>query len=156
MYDKDMSTEAEQRPFCRRRRYWDTPAWRMQHGRRGWLRPTVLKIFEDGPVNGIEIMNRIQQMSHGWWRPSPGSMYPLLEELSNENMISKRGDGKYELTEKYKEECGPIGSGEMDNILTNMESDVSYLEELAQSDKTKFFGHKKRIEKIARRLSELK
>jgi DNA-binding PadR family transcriptional regulator len=132
---------------------WGPHSWRMRLGQRGWLRPTVLKILEDKPMNGIEIMNKIQEMSMGWWRPSPGSIYPLLEVLNTENMIRKREDGKYELTQKYKSEFGPVG--EIEEILTNIEGNVSYLEELRGDDKSKVSGYKKRIVKISNRLSEL-
>ena len=128
-------------------------AWRMRFGQRGWLRPTVLKILEEKPMNGIEVMNAIQEMSNGWWRPSPGSIYPLLESLANESLIKKNGDGKYELTARYGRESGSQDEG--DDIITSIESDVSYLEELASTDKEKFARYGKRIEKITARLSKL-
>lgn len=128
-------------------------AWRMQFAQRGWLRPTVLKILGEGPMNGIEIMNSIQEMSRGWWRPSPGSVYPLLEALSTEGMIRKREDGKYEIARKYKDEFGPVG--EMEEALTNMEGNASYLEEMAKSDRVRLSSYKKRIEKLVNRLSKL-
>jgi DNA-binding PadR family transcriptional regulator len=131
---------------------WDM-SWRMKLGQRGWLRPTVFRVLEEGPMNGIEIMGRIQEMSNGWWRPSPGSIYPLLETLVGEKLLSKRDDGKYELTDTYKEAYGP--SGEPDEILTSMEGDTSYLEELARSDKDAFSKYRARIARIGERLSHL-
>ena len=128
--------------------------WRMRFGQRGWLRPTVLKILEEKPMNSIEVMNAIQEMSNGWWRPSPGSIYPLLESLANESLIKKNEEGRYELTARYSRESGPQEEG--DDIITSIESDVSYLEELASTDKEKFAKYGKRIEKITARLSKLK
>ncbi len=128
--------------------------WRMRLGQRGWLRPTVLNVLEEKPMNGIEIMNSIHGLSHGWWRPSPGSIYPLLEELANENMIRKGDDGRYELVHKGKGAFGPVS--EIDDIVTNIEGYASYLEELAQTDRTKSSAYKKRIEKVAARLEKLK
>ena len=49
---------------------------RMQFGQRGFLRPQIIELFEQEPMNGVDIMNRLQEMSHGWYRPSPGSIYP--------------------------------------------------------------------------------
>ena len=51
-------------------------------------------------------MDAIEGMSQGWWRPSPGSVYPLLETIAKEGSIKKREDGKYELTEQGKEGVG--------------------------------------------------
>lgn len=128
--------------------------WRMSYGKKGWMRPLVLRMLETEPLNGIELINKISERSHGWWKPSPGSIYPLLQSLTEEKLIKKRNDGKYELTEKYKKEFG-LGD-ETENVLTNIESDISYLEELSQSDKKGFDKHKKKIEEIKKRLSSLK
>lgn len=57
--------------------------------RRG-LRMWVLTLLERSPRNGAEIMDEMEMMTKGWWRPSPGSVYPLLESLVQEGFI-KRG-----------------------------------------------------------------
>ena len=128
--------------------------WKLSMGQKGWLRPTALRILESEPMNGIELINKISSFSHGWWKPSPGSIYPLLQNLCEEKIIKKRNDGKYELSEKYKKECG--SEDETENVLLNMESEISYLEELKDSDKTTFSKNKKRIEGIKERISNLK
>ncbi len=128
--------------------------WRMRLGQRGWLRPTVLRVLEEKPMNGIEIMNKIQDMSHGWWRPSPGSLYPLLEQLAQEEILNKRDDGKYELAKAYRMRHEAVN--EIDDVLQNMESNVTYLEELMQSSKGKLTPYKTRIEKINKRISRIK
>ncbi len=132
---------------------WDM-SWRMKLGQRGWLKPTVLKSLEAGPMNGIEIMNRIQEMSHGWWRPSPGSIYPLLETLAVESLVKKNSDGRYELTSRYRNAYGPMNPS--DEVITNMEGNISYLEELSKSDRKAFLAYKQRVAKMISRLSRLK
>lgn len=132
---------------------WESPGWRMRFGQKGWLRPTVLKILEESQMNGIELMNKIQDMSFGWWKPSPGSIYPLLEALVTENLIKKRPDGRYELSKKYKQEFGQ--PEETDDIITNMESNISYMEELYKSDKKKFSKYQKRLQELSRRITKL-
>jgi hypothetical protein len=126
---------------------------RTQFGQRGWLRPAILKLIQEKPMNGMEIINRFNEASHGWWKPSPGSIYPLLENLEKEGITKKRADGRYEVTKKFTSSFGPIG--QVDEMLTNMEGTASYFEEMAKSDKVKFSLYKKRIEKLAERLSEL-
>ncbi len=68
--------------------------------KRGGLRAWILALLRQSPKNGTEIMDHIEMASQGWWRPSPGSVYPLLEELSRDGFIRKREDGRYEMTEK--------------------------------------------------------
>jgi DNA-binding PadR family transcriptional regulator len=48
----------------------------------------------------MEIMDEIENMTQGWWRPSPGSVYPMLDEMVKDGLVKKREDGKYELTAK--------------------------------------------------------
>ena len=76
---------------------------RTQFGQRGWLRPAILKLLEEKPMNGMEIINRFYEASHGWWKPSPGSSYPLLETLESEGMIKKGSDGRYQIAKEFKE-----------------------------------------------------
>src|SRR6267143_904119 len=72
--------------------------------RRGWLRPWVISMIGRSPKNGAEIIDEIEKMSWGGWRPSPGSIYPLLKDMVDEGAIRQREDGRYELTDKGKDE----------------------------------------------------
>jgi predicted transcriptional regulator len=126
---------------------------RKQFGQRGFLRPQILELFEQGPMNGVDIMNRLQQESRGWYRPSPGSIYPLLEQLEKEGLIAKNKDGKFELTAAYAEISGV--AGDISSALSSLESTVSYLEDLQRSDATKLSKGADRIEKLAKRLEDI-
>jgi len=127
---------------------------RRQFGQRGFLRPQILELFEKGPMNGVDIMNTLQQESSGWYRPSPGSIYPLLEQLEKEGLIAKNKDGKFELTSAYAEVSGV--AGDISSALSSLESTVSYLEDLQKSDAAKLSRGANRIEKLAKRLQQLK
>src|SRR5436189_5208014 len=70
--------------------------WKM-HGRRG-LRMWTLSLIARGPKNGAEIVDAIEQMTQGWWRPSAGSIYRLLSELQQAGLVQTRDDGRYALT----------------------------------------------------------
>lgn len=72
---------------------------------KGLLRFYVFKLLKAKPMSGSEIMNEIEEQTGGQWKPSPGSVYPLLtwlrengyaEELPRETSGIKR----YILTEK--------------------------------------------------------
>ena len=129
--------------------------------RRRGLRMLVISMLERSPKNGAEIMDDIEVMTKGWWRPSPGSVYPLLEALVQEELIRKRDDGKYELTQKAKEEIGwPFGmhGGQprtVEDMLKEIGGYVSYFEDLSKSDKTRVEPYKDRIKNIAERLAAL-
>jgi DNA-binding PadR family transcriptional regulator len=133
--------------------------WRF--GKRGWLRPWVLSIISREPENGAEIIDEIERMSFGGWRPSPGSVYPLLDEMTQEGFIQKKEDGRYQLTEKGKQELEwPFGApsprrSSVETILQEMQDNVSYLEDLNRSNSQKLAPNKESIRQIAERLSQL-
>ncbi|AIF84855.1 transcriptional regulator, PadR family [Candidatus Nitrososphaera evergladensis SR1] len=129
--------------------------------RRRGLRMWVITLLERSPKNGAEIMDEMEMMTKGWWRPSPGSVYPLLESLVQEGFIKKREDGKYELTQRTKEDMGwPYGShaGQprtVEDMLKEISGYVSYFEDLVKSDKSKIEPQKEKIKEIAERLAAL-
>ena len=125
---------------------------RVQFGQRGFLRPQMIQLLERQPMNGIDIMNALQKMSHGWYRPSPGSVYPLLEQLEKEGLTAKNKDGKYELTAAYRKQSD---ADEVARALSVMESDASYLEDLEKSDPASLSKYAVRIEKLTGRLDTL-
>jgi DNA-binding PadR family transcriptional regulator len=55
--------------------------------RRGDVRLAVLRLLAEGPSNGYQLMQAIEERSDGRWRPSPGSMYPTLAQLEDEGLI---------------------------------------------------------------------
>lgn len=81
------------------------------------LRYSVLKRFEDGPNYGYGVVSGIEEVTDGYWSPSYGTIYPLIQRLEDEGLIreldgeevSERGleDGDrnyFELTEEGREE----------------------------------------------------
>ncbi len=71
--------------------------------RRGDIRRAILSALKDNPAHGYEVMHRLEEMSGGLWRPSPGSVYPHLQMLEDEGMVqSAEVDGTriFTLTEK--------------------------------------------------------
>jgi DNA-binding PadR family transcriptional regulator len=47
-------------------------------------------------------MQEIEQRFEGVWRPSPGSVYPALQQLEDEGLVRPAGEGRklYELTDE--------------------------------------------------------
>ena len=120
----------------------------------------ILSLLARSPKNGAELMDTIEETSQGWWRPSPGSIYPLLESLQKEGLIKKKSDGRYELTESSREEMGWPGGvqgkpQDVESMLKEMSGYVSYFEDVLRSDKSKVDAHKGEMGKIAQRLLAL-
>lgn len=76
--------------------------------RRGDIRRAILHALREAPAHGYEVMRRLEEMSGGLWRPSPGSVYPHLQMLEDEGMVrSTEVDGTrtYELTDTGRTEA---------------------------------------------------
>ncbi|GGN32426.1 DNA-binding PadR family transcriptional regulator [Actinoplanes campanulatus] len=56
--------------------------------RRGMVPDLVLTALLDGPAHGYELMDRLERFSGGSWRPSPGSIYPLLQMFQDTGLVS--------------------------------------------------------------------
>ena len=54
---------------------------------RGDVRATILALLSEGPRTGYQIMSDIEERSGGAWRPSPGAVYPALQQLADEGLI---------------------------------------------------------------------
>lgn len=72
---------------------------------KGFLRYQVLELLNEKPLSGSEIMNEIEKRTSGGWRPSPGSVYPLLAWLQDNGYIrevpaEETGIKRYTLTDK--------------------------------------------------------
>lgn len=71
------------------------PPWVARRMRRGDIRTAVLSALQAGPGHGYELMSRLSERTGGRWRPSPGSVYPMLAALQDEGLVtSTETDGK--------------------------------------------------------------
>jgi DNA-binding PadR family transcriptional regulator len=67
--------------------------------RRGDIRTAALLLLAEEPRNGYQIMQEVEERSEGAWRPSPGSVYPALQQLEDEGLVrSEEADGRKAFT----------------------------------------------------------
>jgi DNA-binding PadR family transcriptional regulator len=62
---------------------------------RGMLPFALMKLIEEHPRHGSELIRAISDMTGGAWTPSPGSVYPVLRKLEREGHLS----GEWERTQ---------------------------------------------------------
>lgn len=70
---------------------------------RGDVRTAILAILAEQPMHGYQIIQEIEERSHGAWKPSPGSVYPTLQLLADEGLVLAEESGgrkTYSLTEE--------------------------------------------------------
>jgi len=70
---------------------------------RGDMRAAILTLLAEEPMHGYQIIQVIAERSGGNWTPSPGSVYPTLQQLEDEGLIepaaSETGRRVFALTE---------------------------------------------------------
>jgi DNA-binding PadR family transcriptional regulator len=74
--------------------------------RRGDVRIALLLLLAEEPRNGYQMMQVIEERSDGRWRPSPGSVYPVLSQLEDEGLVratEREGAKVFELTDAGRE-----------------------------------------------------
>ena len=82
------------------------PFRRGMKARRGDVRTAILLLLAEEPRNGYQLMQEIEERSEGAWRPSPGSIYPALQQLEDEGLVrTVETDGRklFELTDAGRE-----------------------------------------------------
>jgi DNA-binding PadR family transcriptional regulator len=71
--------------------------------RRGDVRAAILDVLAAEPMNGYQIIQQIAERSGGAWKPSPGSVYPTVQQLEDEGLVEGQdGSGRrlLQLTEE--------------------------------------------------------
>ncbi len=75
---------------------------------RGDVRAAVLALLTEKPMHGYQIIREIEERTGGRWKPSAGSVYPTLQLLADEGVVSVEtaNDRKtYALTEEGQDEA---------------------------------------------------
>jgi DNA-binding PadR family transcriptional regulator len=76
--------------------------WHGMQAKRGDMSPILLRLLVERPMHGYEIIRELEKKSHGMWRPSPGSVYPTLQLLEEQDLVTsseEKGKKVYTITE---------------------------------------------------------
>jgi DNA-binding PadR family transcriptional regulator len=66
---------------------------------RGDVRAAILALLAERPMHGYEMIQELEARTRGVWRPSPGSVYPTLQLLEDEGLITgEEGEGRRRFT----------------------------------------------------------
>src|SRR3954454_17120305 len=73
----------------------------------GEIRLAILSLLADGPKHGYQLMKEIGERSGGMYKASAGSIYPTLQQLEDELLVTsrtERGRKVYTLTDAGRKE----------------------------------------------------
>ncbi|MET8140603.1 PadR family transcriptional regulator [Sphaerisporangium sp. NPDC005288] len=74
--------------------------------KRGDVRAAILALLSEEPRNGYQIIQEIAERSEGGWKPSPGAVYPALQQLADEGLVradETEGRKTFQLTDAGRE-----------------------------------------------------
>lgn len=101
---------------------------------RGDVRIAILRLLDEEPMHGYQIIQELTDRTDGVWMPSPGSIYPTLQQLEDEGLVrsdQREGKNVFTLTEAGRttvseDESPPpwerLGGGVEDDVLTLREA----------------------------------
>ena len=99
-----------------------TPVFR--HGR---LRLYLLRLLDEEPRHGYEVIRLLRDRFMGVYAPSPGTIYPRLSRLEDEGLVThdeENGRKVYRITEAGREELRSRGD-ELDELEEELSESVS-------------------------------
>ncbi|MEJ2777354.1 PadR family transcriptional regulator [Stygiolobus sp. RP850M] len=123
---------------------------------RGRLRSIILWLLYQSPKRGIDIIDDVYKMTWGFWKPSPGSVYPLLSKMEEDGVIRKIDSERYTITDKGIKEIEEIlplkHRSSIDDAVEELEGLSTFFSEV---DKAQLSRYKERIEKALRKIEEV-
>lgn len=84
---------------------------------KGDLKYVILELLKDKPRHGYDIIRELDELSYGFYKPSPGVIYPtlqMLEEMGYASSNEQEGKRVYSITEeglKFLENQSNIAEG---------------------------------------------
>ena len=117
------------------------------HRRSFGLKYWVLGMLYRQDMSGAMIIDTMSQKSFGMWRPSPGSIYPLLRDMENRGEIKMKktvvGQKIYGITDKGKRSLNSFDipffgrfwesdGSSVSSTIDSMEADLDYLSDKSE------------------------
>ncbi|WP_037607801.1 PadR family transcriptional regulator [Streptacidiphilus rugosus] len=103
------------------------------HGR---LRLYLLKLLDEAPRHGYEVIRLLEERFHGLYAPSAGTVYPRLAKLEQEGLVEHSVEGGrkvYRITEAGRAELTARGA-ELADLEAEIHDSVSQLADQIRED----------------------
>jgi DNA-binding PadR family transcriptional regulator len=102
--------------------------------RRGNVRAAILALLAERPMHGYEMIQELESRTNGIWRPSAGSIYPTLQMLEDEGLVTgeeSEGKRRFTLTDAGRAEAEQLASPPWEEVTGEHEGPASSLRESA-------------------------
>ena len=122
-------------------------AWSGRRRRRQWfesgdMKYVILKLLQEKPRHGYEVIKDLEERMQGCYSPSPGTVYPTLQWLEDEGLVGAKdvqGKKVYEITDagrKFLQEHRDV----VDEIFDRVEQTVERVVGGAMADVNRAVG----------------
>ena len=81
---------------------------------RGDVRAAILALLSEQPMHGYQIITELTERSGGAWHPSPGSVYPTLQAMEDQGLVTaNKSEGRrvFSLTDEGRAAAEAAGDG---------------------------------------------
>ncbi len=81
---------------------------------RGDVRAAIIALLAEEPMHGYQIITELTERSGGVWRPSPGSVYPTLQAMEDQGLVTAaKSEGRrvFSLTDEGRAAADAAGDG---------------------------------------------
>ncbi len=100
--------------------------------RRGDVRSAILALLAERPMHGYEVIGELSERTEGFWRPSPGSIYPALQSLEDDGLVTASTEGpggkrRYSLTDKGRAAASALGQAPWEDVTAGVTADARAL-----------------------------
>jgi DNA-binding PadR family transcriptional regulator len=92
------------------------------------VRAAILELLAERPMHGYEMLQELGERTQGLWSPSPGSIYPALQLLEDQELVvsvSADGRRRYELTDagRAAQSARPSGPAPWEAMVRDADKD---------------------------------
>jgi DNA-binding PadR family transcriptional regulator len=102
--------------------------------RRGNVRAAILALLAERPMHGYEMIQELEARTDGLWRPSAGSIYPTLQLLEDEGLVTgeeSKGKRRFSLTDAGRAEAEELERPPWEEVTDDGEGYASSLRDSA-------------------------
>ena len=128
----------------------------------GGLRTFVLYLLNEKPMKGSDVIKELETRTMSWWKPSPGTIYPLLSKMEQEGLCKRLEDNSYEITDEGREELESRSAftrgffpfdraNTVSDMIREIENYIKFFTDAPEQVK----GHEKEIEKLIQDLQQI-
>lgn len=92
----------------------------------------ILLILSEGPNYGYNVIQRLDEMFSGFWKPKAGTVYPAIEKLMDGGLISGRVEHREDAPDRHYYTITIVGEGALRRGMDRWGTMMEYIEEYGE------------------------